>query len=90
MTILWFIVGILVGAGGLALWQAKGKALKGLDWTLIGLWLALALVSVAMIGSLATEPFIRHTQAASVAGLIFGGLTILAGVLLARRVAALK
>ncbi|TAK11805.1 MAG: hypothetical protein EPO32_11090 [Anaerolineae bacterium] len=90
MTILWFIVGILVGVGGYALWQAKGAQLKGLDWTFLVLWLVLALLTIATVGSLATEPFIRHSQAASVAGLIFGGLTVLTGVLLVRRVAALK
>jgi antibiotic biosynthesis monooxygenase (ABM) superfamily enzyme len=90
MNALWFFVGVIVGAGGYALWYTKGKSLKAIDWVMIALWLALLLFSVALVATLFVEPFFRHQQAATVSALIFGLITVISGIPLFRRILAIK
>ncbi len=86
MNTLWLLIGVIVGAGGLALWQGKGKFLKPIDWILLGLWLALALFAIAVITSFSVEPFLNSGRAAMISGFSFGGLAIITGVLLFRKI----
>ena len=85
MNILWFVVGILVGAGGLALWNSKRTSLTALDWTLTVVWLVVALFAVAFVSTVLGEPGANVLRAAGVSALVLGGIAVVYGVLLGRR-----
>jgi hypothetical protein len=86
MYIMWFIIALLIGGGGVVLWQNKRKLLKTIHWVLLGLWLAWTLFAIAVVTTLGGEPYINSGHAALVAGLSFGGIAVITGVLLFRKI----
>ncbi|MFP3854211.1 MAG: hypothetical protein ACLFWD_07965 [Anaerolineales bacterium] len=80
MTILWLLLGLLLGMGLLRLYQAKGSELGVLDWILLALFAIGVVFTLAAVTSFASEPYLNSGRAALVAGFIFGGITLLLGV----------
>jgi hypothetical protein len=86
MNWLWLIVGLLLGVGGVYLWEKKGSEMEVLDWVFLGLWAGLVLFSIALTVGMFNEPYLNAGRAAGISALIFGGLSLISGVLLFRRI----
>lgn len=90
MNALWLVVGVVLGVGGVLLWQRKGSELSAVDWVLLVLWLGLLLFSISFTVGFLPEPYLNSARAAGVSALIFGGLSLLTGILLFRKIFSSK
>lgn len=89
MNLTWLIVGILLGLGAAFLWGRR-STIMSIDWLLIVLWLALALFTVAITTTMIAEIYAGAGRAAGISVFVFGGLTVLYGVFLYRRIFTLR
>lgn len=85
MNLFWLVIGLLLGGGLFALWSAKHRDMKPLDWMFVVFWALLAVFTVALITTFAGEIYPGAGRAQMIAGLIFGGLTVITGVLIFRK-----
>lgn len=90
MNILWLIIGVLLGAGVFYLYSEKRDQIATLDWVLVALWALLVLFTVALVTTFMGELYPGAGRAAMISALISGGLTVILGVLLFRKVFASK
>lgn len=90
MSFLWLIIGVLLGVGAFYLYSAKRDQITTLDWVLVALWVVLVLFTVALVTTFMGELYAGAGRAAMVSALIFGGLAVVTGVLLFRKVFAGK
>jgi hypothetical protein len=90
MNILWLIVGLVLGVGGYYLVQKKGKDLSIPDWVLTVLWLGLLLFSISFTVGFLAEPYLNSGRAGGISALIFGGLSLITGVLLFRKIFSIE
>ncbi|MDJ0763955.1 MAG: dehalogenase [Myxococcota bacterium] len=78
--IFWFIEGILatVAVAGFYLWMKdRGVTMTPWKWVLVGLWICLASLTIAFVGTNVGE---NETTAALKGGVMLGVITIAAGV----------
>jgi membrane associated rhomboid family serine protease len=86
MDLLWFLIGLIVGVGGTWMVLTQRDRLSGLDFVLLTLLAVLAVFTVAYIAAVAAEPQVGASRATAVGALIFGGVTVIYGVLLFRKI----
>jgi hypothetical protein len=90
MDLLWFLLGIAIVVGGWYVLKSKRPMFKTAEWVLLAAAVALGLVTIAFVSTMLTEPLPGAPRAAGIGALIFGGITVILGVVLGRRLGVKK
>lgn len=86
MNIIWLAVGMVLGVGGTYMIMSQRARLRPMDYVQLVILAGLLIFTVAYVSTVAVEPQLGASRATAVGALLFGGATVVYGVLLGRKI----